>query len=150
MFLFYVLSFFKKEDTIQGGTLFKGRHYLRKYGIYYKNGKNGKWILLQSQYCKLRIANCKLHLANFIQKACQRNIMDTVQIANCELQNARLNMSLPRNKFQPKSLIHRNWFKMLQNVCSSIVAKVISNTFKKKFPKSIYNSNKVNFDGRWY
>ena len=37
---------------------------------------------------------------------------------------------------------------MLQNVCSSIVAKVISNTFKKKFPKSIYNSNKVNFDGR--
>ena len=29
MFLFYVLSFFKKGDTIQGGTLFKGRHYLR-------------------------------------------------------------------------------------------------------------------------
>ena len=33
MFLFYVLSFFKKEDTIQGGTLFKGGHYLSKYGI---------------------------------------------------------------------------------------------------------------------
>ena len=33
MFLFYVLSFFKKGDTIQGGTLFKGGHYLRKYGI---------------------------------------------------------------------------------------------------------------------
>ena len=32
MFLFYVLSFFKKGDTIQGGTLFKGGHYLRKYG----------------------------------------------------------------------------------------------------------------------
>ena len=32
MFLFYVLSFFKKGDTIQGGTLFKGVHYLRKYG----------------------------------------------------------------------------------------------------------------------
>ena len=63
MFLFYVLSFFKKEDTIQGGTLFKGRHYLRKYGIYYKNGKNGKWILLQSQYCKLRIANCTLQIS---------------------------------------------------------------------------------------
>ena len=30
----YVLSFFKKGDTIQGGTLFKGGHYLRKYGIY--------------------------------------------------------------------------------------------------------------------
>ena len=28
MFLFYVLSFFKKGDTIQGG------HYLRKYGTY--------------------------------------------------------------------------------------------------------------------
>ena len=35
MFLFYVLSFFKKGDTIQGGTLFKGGHYLRKYGIYF-------------------------------------------------------------------------------------------------------------------
>ena len=33
MLLFYILSFFKKGDTIQGGTLFKGRHYLRKYGI---------------------------------------------------------------------------------------------------------------------
>ena len=35
MFLFYVLRFFKKGDTIQGGTLFKGGHYLRKYGIGY-------------------------------------------------------------------------------------------------------------------
>ena len=34
MFLFYVLSFFKKGDTIQGGTLFKGKHYLRKYGTW--------------------------------------------------------------------------------------------------------------------
>ena len=33
MFLFYVLSFFKKGDTIQGGIFFKGGHYLRKYGI---------------------------------------------------------------------------------------------------------------------
>ena len=33
MFLFYVLSSLKKGDTIQGGTLFKGGHYLRKYGI---------------------------------------------------------------------------------------------------------------------
>ena len=30
----YVLSFFKKGDTIQVGTLFKGGHYLRKYGIF--------------------------------------------------------------------------------------------------------------------
>ena len=34
MFHFYVLSFFKKGDTIQGGTLFKRGHYLRKYGTY--------------------------------------------------------------------------------------------------------------------
>ena len=34
MFLFYVPSFFKKGDTIQGGTLFKKGHYLRKYGTY--------------------------------------------------------------------------------------------------------------------
>ena len=33
MFLFYVLSFFKKGETIQGGTLFKGGQYLKKYGI---------------------------------------------------------------------------------------------------------------------
>ena len=29
---FYVLSFFKKGDIIQEGTLFKGGHYSRKYG----------------------------------------------------------------------------------------------------------------------
>ena len=39
-FNFYVLSFFKKEDTIQGGTLFKGGHYLRKYGIHGFLNKN--------------------------------------------------------------------------------------------------------------
>ena len=37
MFLFYVRSFFKKGDTIQGGTLIKGGLYFRKYG---------KWPLL--------------------------------------------------------------------------------------------------------
>ena len=31
--LFYVLSFFKKGDTIQEGTSFKGGHYLQKYDI---------------------------------------------------------------------------------------------------------------------
>ena len=40
MFLFYVLRFFKKGglysrgDIIQGRTLYKGGHYLRKYGMY--------------------------------------------------------------------------------------------------------------------
>ena len=32
--MFRVLSFFKNGGTIQRGTLFKGGHYLRKYGIY--------------------------------------------------------------------------------------------------------------------
>ena len=41
IFLFYVLSFFKKGDTIQGGTFFKGGHYLRKYGIYME--KKGRY-----------------------------------------------------------------------------------------------------------
>ena len=35
MFFFYVLSFFKNGDTIQGGKLFKKGHYLRKYGMFY-------------------------------------------------------------------------------------------------------------------
>ena len=34
------VPFFKKGDTIQGGTLFKGGHYLRKYGT----SKNGSYI----------------------------------------------------------------------------------------------------------
>ena len=45
MFLFYVLSFFKKGDTIQGGTLLKGGHYLRKYGIWL--GKVRLYLLLK-------------------------------------------------------------------------------------------------------
>ena len=46
MFLFYVLSFFKKGDTIQGGTLFKRGHYLMKYvrfqiqGIFFQFREN--------------------------------------------------------------------------------------------------------------
>ena len=35
MFLFYVLRFFKIGETIQGGTLLKGGHYLRKYSIFF-------------------------------------------------------------------------------------------------------------------
>ena len=47
MFLFYVLSFFKKGDTIQGGTLFKGGHYLRKYGMCQEKAQY--WLELQCQ-----------------------------------------------------------------------------------------------------
>ena len=39
MFLFYVLNFFKKGDTIQGGTLFKGGHYLKKYSMQFFYGE---------------------------------------------------------------------------------------------------------------
>ena len=50
MFLFYALGFFKKGDTIQGGTLFKGGHYLRKYGnhiqwIYWAKGLAIIWTI---------------------------------------------------------------------------------------------------------
>ena len=34
MFLFYVLSFFKKGDTIHSFCIIQGGHYLGKYGIY--------------------------------------------------------------------------------------------------------------------
>ena len=42
MFLFYVLTFFKEGDIIQGGTLFKGGQNLRKYGkcTYYEKRLN--------------------------------------------------------------------------------------------------------------
>ena len=45
----YLLSFFKKGDTIQGGTLFKRGHYLRKYGTY-----------LVETLCDGSIKNCDL------------------------------------------------------------------------------------------
>ena len=48
MFLFYVLSFFKKGDSIQGGTLFKGGHYLRKYGIPFTAGEDMVICILDS------------------------------------------------------------------------------------------------------
>ena len=51
MFLFYVLSFFKKGDTIQRGNnfvFFKGGHYLRKYGMY--SLFNSKFICLPRFY----------------------------------------------------------------------------------------------------
>ena len=41
MFLFYVVSFFKNGDTIRRGTLYKGGHYLRKYG---------KWFFFFTDY----------------------------------------------------------------------------------------------------
>ena len=39
MFLFYVLSFFKKGDAIQGGTLFKEIRY-----VIYLNVVLGAWM----------------------------------------------------------------------------------------------------------
>ena len=47
MFLFYVLTFSKKGDIIQGGTLFKGGHYLRKYGMCQEKAQY--WLELQCQ-----------------------------------------------------------------------------------------------------
>ena len=42
MFLFYVLTIFKNRDTIQEGTLFKGGHYIRKYGSFAATKKKDK------------------------------------------------------------------------------------------------------------
>ena len=47
MLLFYVLSFFKKGDIIQGGTLFKGGYYLRKYGTYVKRNAFLKNVIIK-------------------------------------------------------------------------------------------------------
>ena len=49
MFLFYVLSLFKRGDTIQGGTLLKGGRYLRKYGRKNSAKQNHFAILLSLQ-----------------------------------------------------------------------------------------------------
>ena len=72
MFLFYVLSLFKKGDTIQGGTLSKGGHYLRKYGTlaisfgYFRNG------LKFEQKCKYLYSGGRL---NFAQIYCCYGIL---------------------------------------------------------------------------
>ena len=59
----YLLSFFKKGDTIQGGTLFKGGHYLRKYGSCHKlfdgtavciNTKESWSMTMDSKFCDLQ------------------------------------------------------------------------------------------------
>ena len=48
MFLFYVVRFFKKGDTIQGG------HYLRKYGISFTFSKNINHVYFQIAFvCQL-------------------------------------------------------------------------------------------------
>ena len=41
MFLFYVLSFFKKGDTIQGGTLFREIRYIYIYSM--RRQRNSQW-----------------------------------------------------------------------------------------------------------
>ena len=50
MFLFNVPTFFKKGDIIQGGTLFKGGHYLRKYGMYFIDEKKTfiHWLIVRT------------------------------------------------------------------------------------------------------
>ena len=104
-------------------------------------------IFYYNQYCKLRITNCTLQISfrELAKEIYKLNIANgKFRIAKCPLEYEFAKKMTP-SKFQPKSLIQTT---TLKSQCSSIVAKVISNTFKKKFPKSIYNSNKVNFDGR--
>ena len=64
MFLFYVLSFFKKGDTIQGGTSFKGGQYLRKYGILAEFSPDRE--AAEMSYCKcLRVIGTTRNLRCF-------------------------------------------------------------------------------------
>ena len=58
MFLFYVISFFKKGGTIQRGTIFKGGHYLRKCGMYFMYVFCKKEILAKTKFvCKVKYAD---------------------------------------------------------------------------------------------
>ena len=69
MFLFYVLSFFKRGDTIQEGTLFKGGHYLRKCGIQ-------KWLKIKIQhllkYCPGTLTKLEISKVNKIPFLCTK------------------------------------------------------------------------------
>jgi hypothetical protein len=69
MFLFYVLSFFKNGDTIEGGTLFKGGYYLRKYGTHASISRN---IVLIKYFCG-SICTANIYTA-------QRRVFHCVQI----------------------------------------------------------------------
>ena len=67
MFLSYVLSFFKKGDTIQGGTLFKGGHYLRKYGItYHPKGCPRRTFANDPVFVFCHIRGCRLRSPFFV------------------------------------------------------------------------------------
>ena len=66
MFLFYVLSFYKEGDTIQGGTLFKGGHHLRKYG----NSENHRTVLTHVErgtYCYIFTYIVVLHTISIVK-----------------------------------------------------------------------------------
>ena len=79
MFLFYVLSFFKKGDTIQGGTLFKGGHYLRKYGSLHENPQRLKPFDALDLDCKCTTNNFCL--------ICNSNKQFWTRFCCCQLQN---------------------------------------------------------------
>ena len=92
MFLFYVLSFFKKGDTIQGGISFKGGHYLMKNGIHWKIGylmkmqvNNSATVFSEfiSSYCVILLALCK-HLRVFLIYLCHYNNFLYLDIATKE------------------------------------------------------------------
>ena len=66
MFLFYVLSFFKNGDTIQGGTLYKGGHYLRKYGIYIVLNFDQKMLSFKTRITRLFFGQINVTIFVFI------------------------------------------------------------------------------------
>ena len=73
---FYVLSFFKKGDTIQGaGTLFKGGRYLRKYGM---------WLFLKNRNHREKLHSYldifQLALETIDQCAYYRTVFNNIEI----------------------------------------------------------------------
>ena len=74
MFLFYVLTFFKNGDIIQGGTLFKGGHYLRKYGMTQDLSVFMYFAKRRQFYMYQKFENCNLTLLNQWLKLVKINI----------------------------------------------------------------------------
>ena len=106
---FYVLSFFKKGDTIQGGgrTLFKGGRYLRKYGM---------WLFLKNRNHREKLHSYldifQLALETIDQCAYYRTVFNNIEIhsallahLSCRLNStAELSSSAYRQPVAPAEL----------------------------------------------
>ena len=89
-------------------------------------------------YCKLRITNFTLQISS--RKLAK--VIYKLNIAHCKFRIAKCPLEfefakkMTPPKFQPKSLIQTNWFKMLRMKKSHCSSNVICDTFAKIFPNS--------------